>query len=208
MLQILRTFAKWLTGSRLRTALALIFFAVIVPGFALYLLFASEATPTPNLSESNSLDQTAQQASDSASKQLMQEQMERALREEELEEQKSKIMKNQKLSREQKAKALSKLMQADQEKTQEDKVATEGKATEAAGTHHETLNAIQPMAASPGALLAALPLLTGFVSIVGTTSTVVLAWRADKRSTAESQLKVQQLEQQIAELSKKLQPET
>jgi|SRR5450631_3223290 hypothetical protein len=45
-----------------------------------------------------------------------------------------------------------------------------------------------------------LPTLTAFVSLVGTVSTVILAWRADRRATKESNLKLMQLEQQISTL--------
>jgi uncharacterized membrane protein YidH (DUF202 family) len=47
-------------------------------------------------------------------------------------------------------------------------------------------------------------IITAFVSAIGTVSTVILAWRADRRSTRESDLKILQMQQQIAELETKL----
>ena len=49
-----------------------------------------------------------------------------------------------------------------------------------------------------------LPVITGFISAIGTVSTVILAWRADRRSAKESNLKMIQMQQQIAELQLKL----
>jgi hypothetical protein len=51
---------------------------------------------------------------------------------------------------------------------------------------------------------AGISLITGIVSAIGTISTVILAWRADRRSARESDLKMIQLQQQIAELQRKL----
>jgi hypothetical protein len=45
---------------------------------------------------------------------------------------------------------------------------------------------------------------TAIISAAGTVSTVILAWRADRRSAKESDLKVIQMQQQIAELESKL----
>jgi|SRR5271157_594935 len=47
-------------------------------------------------------------------------------------------------------------------------------------------------------------LVTAFVSLIGTISTVILAWRADRRTAKESELKLIQLQQQIAELQGRL----
>ncbi|HSY36312.1 MAG TPA: hypothetical protein VK814_11230 [Acidobacteriaceae bacterium] len=49
-----------------------------------------------------------------------------------------------------------------------------------------------------------LGLTAAVVSILGTISTVILAWRADRRTAKESDLKVIQLQQQIAEMQEKL----
>jgi hypothetical protein len=46
--------------------------------------------------------------------------------------------------------------------------------------------------------------LTLLVSAIGTASTIVLGWRAERRQAAESQLKVRQLELDLAELTQKL----
>jgi hypothetical protein len=43
-----------------------------------------------------------------------------------------------------------------------------------------------------------------FIGMCGTLSTVILTWRADRRATKESDLKTQQMQQQIAELQMKL----
>jgi len=42
-------------------------------------------------------------------------------------------------------------------------------------------------------------MVTGCVSALGTVSTVVLAWRADRRAAKESDLKMIQMQQQIAD---------
>jgi preprotein translocase subunit SecY len=42
------------------------------------------------------------------------------------------------------------------------------------------------------------------IGVLGTISTVILAWRADRRATKESDLKVVQMQQQIKELEIKL----
>jgi hypothetical protein len=47
-------------------------------------------------------------------------------------------------------------------------------------------------------------IITAFVNVFGTISTVTLAWRADRRTAKESDLKLIQLQQQIAELNSKL----
>jgi hypothetical protein len=44
----------------------------------------------------------------------------------------------------------------------------------------------------------------GIISSVGTISTVILAWRTDRRSAKEADLKLIQLQQQIIELQRKL----
>ena len=49
-----------------------------------------------------------------------------------------------------------------------------------------------------------LPTITAIVSLLGTASTVFLAWRGDRRAAKESELKVVQMQQQINELSLKL----
>jgi cell shape-determining protein MreC len=52
--------------------------------------------------------------------------------------------------------------------------------------------------------LAIAAMITAVVSVVGTVSTMVLAWRADLRTAKESALKLVQLQQQIKELESKL----
>ena len=47
-------------------------------------------------------------------------------------------------------------------------------------------------------------IITAFVSVFGTISTEILAWRADRRTARESDLKMVQLQQQIVELQMKL----
>jgi hypothetical protein len=47
-------------------------------------------------------------------------------------------------------------------------------------------------------------LITAIGSVVGTISTIILAWRADKRSAKENEFKVVQMQQQILELERKL----
>jgi hypothetical protein len=47
-------------------------------------------------------------------------------------------------------------------------------------------------------------MVTALGSIIGTISTVVLAWRTDRRTAKEAELKLVQLQQQIKELEIKL----
>jgi hypothetical protein len=54
------------------------------------------------------------------------------------------------------------------------------------------------------AINATIALITAIISGLGTISTLVLAWRADKRASKESELKVTQLQQQVLELQLKL----
>ena len=60
------------------------------------------------------------------------------------------------------------------------------------------------VALSPPGLTPIVGLLTAVASLVGTISTVLLAWRADPRTAKESDLKLIQLQQQIVELQLKL----
>jgi len=57
-----------------------------------------------------------------------------------------------------------------------------------------------------------IPAMTGLVtaigSVVGTISTIYLAWRADRRTARESELKLVQMQQQIRELEAKLSEQT
>ena len=54
-------------------------------------------------------------------------------------------------------------------------------------------------------LLALASLLTAICTAGGTISTVILAWKADKRAALESGLKIAQLQQQIVDLYARLQ---
>jgi hypothetical protein len=47
-------------------------------------------------------------------------------------------------------------------------------------------------------------MVTAIVSLIGTVSTVILAWRSDLRTAKESVLKLTQMQQQITELELKL----
>ena len=60
------------------------------------------------------------------------------------------------------------------------------------------------LARSPQSFVPFAGMITALVSLVGTISTVTLAWRADRRTAKESDLKLIQLQQQIAELQMKL----
>lgn len=53
-------------------------------------------------------------------------------------------------------------------------------------------------------LIALTGMVTAVGSVVGTISTIILAWRADRRTARESELKLLQLQQQIRELELKL----
>ena len=53
-------------------------------------------------------------------------------------------------------------------------------------------------------LIALTGMITAVGSVVGTISTMVLAWRADRRTAKEAELKLVQLQQQIRELELKL----
>ena len=53
-------------------------------------------------------------------------------------------------------------------------------------------------------LVALTGMVTAVGSVIGTISTVLLAWRADRRTAKESELKLVQLQQQIKELELKL----
>jgi hypothetical protein len=54
------------------------------------------------------------------------------------------------------------------------------------------------------ALTAYVPSITAIVTAIGTISTLILAWRTDRRTAKESELKMIQLQQQIAEMQIKL----
>jgi membrane protein implicated in regulation of membrane protease activity len=58
--------------------------------------------------------------------------------------------------------------------------------------------------AGPGNIVGIAGLVTAFASLIGTISTVILAWRADRRTAKESSLKLSQMQQQITELELKL----
>lgn len=55
-----------------------------------------------------------------------------------------------------------------------------------------------------GALEPLLALIGVLVSIIGTVSTVILAWRTDRLTATESELKVLQMQHQIDELQRRL----
>ena len=61
-----------------------------------------------------------------------------------------------------------------------------------------------PPPASPVNVIALTGMVTAVGSVLGTFSTVFLAWRADRRTAKESDLKLVQLQQQIKELELKL----
>src|SRR5262245_55233963 len=54
-----------------------------------------------------------------------------------------------------------------------------------------------------GMLMASISVLTLIVGMVGTASTVLLGWRADRRQSEEFKLKIEQLEFQLAEAREK-----
>ncbi len=53
-------------------------------------------------------------------------------------------------------------------------------------------------------LIALAGMVTAIGSVIGTVSTVVLAWRTDRRTAKEAELKLVQMQQQIKELETKL----
>jgi len=65
----------------------------------------------------------------------------------------------------------------------------------------ELSSIIEPASGSPAQLVASM---TAVASLIGTFSTMILAWRADRRATKEAMLKTQQIQQQIVELQMKL----
>lgn len=66
----------------------------------------------------------------------------------------------------------------------------------------------RPQAAEHASNAASVALITGlstaFVSLVGTLSTIVFAWRADRRAEREGAMKLIQMQQQIRELENRL----
>jgi hypothetical protein len=57
---------------------------------------------------------------------------------------------------------------------------------------------------APADLLPWVALVTAIGSVLGTISTIILAWKADRRTAKESELKLVQMQQQIKELEAKL----
>jgi L-asparagine transporter-like permease len=45
--------------------------------------------------------------------------------------------------------------------------------------------------------------LTAVIALIGSASTIILGWRADRRQSAEFRLKIEQLELQLAEARQK-----
>jgi hypothetical protein len=69
--------------------------------------------------------------------------------------------------------------------------------------NHPPIGAI-PSASLNFDVLKLIPLITGIVSAIGTLSTVILASRTDKRSAKESELRLLQMQRQIAEMQAKI----
>jgi len=60
------------------------------------------------------------------------------------------------------------------------------------------------LSASSSSIAAVVLVLTSITTVCGTISTVILAWKADRRASEEAHLKNLQLQQQIIELQQRL----